>query len=126
MDFRLSEEQELLRKTAREFADKEVAPRAKEIDREMPCIERRECGRDESMQGLVERHHACRDPGHDALGPAAAPGSIANGTQQEGDEHGDPHPGMVSGAPREVNRPQSTALRRPGAVPVTFGHSWRS
>lgn len=34
MDFALTEEQELLRKTARDFADKEVAPKAAEIDRE--------------------------------------------------------------------------------------------
>ena len=34
MDFELSEEQELLRRTARDFARSEVLPRAAEIDRE--------------------------------------------------------------------------------------------
>ena len=34
MDFELSEEQELLRRTARDFATSEVLPRAAEIDRE--------------------------------------------------------------------------------------------
>jgi butyryl-CoA dehydrogenase len=34
MDFSLSEEQALIQRTAREFAEKEVAPRAAEIDRE--------------------------------------------------------------------------------------------
>src|SRR3546814_1626029 len=60
--------------------------RTKQVDREMPRVQRCEFDRYESVEHLVRSHHGQRDRGHRAFGSAPAPGRIAKSNQQESEE----------------------------------------
>src|SRR3546814_16154897 len=60
--------------------------RTKQVDREMPRVQRCEFDRYESVEHLVRSHHGQRDRGHRAFGSAPAPGRIAKSNQHESED----------------------------------------